>query len=119
MAADAPEILLNVSISGLSYDWLQWNSSWGNAPGETPESSTARAKMLASKGTKRGFGYVHKFDLELAEARELHLILRSLAMVGESLTSEEMGDDRSNYAAFRRDTDRLDVMIRAYEGAVR
>lgn len=107
-----------VRLAGATREWLAWNTSWGNHPNETPASKTAREKVLATPARRMGRGFQYRVEgLTLEEAESLESILDSIAGAGESMSTEERGDDAYNYRVIRKDADRirdlLDVLFPA------
>lgn len=105
--------MIEVKLTGLSLDWLTWNSSWGNLDSEPVEARSARLKIMAAPHRKVGRGIQVRVELELAEAQSLVGILDSIAGNMETWTTEERGTDGPAMRAMRWDVTRTAAAIKA------
>jgi hypothetical protein len=100
-------MIKGIKLAGATYDWLEFNTSWGDLDSETENAKSARRKVMAAHSRKVGKGRIYVVDLPDEEAESLWGILDSIAGAGESMSSEERGSDAYAYQVMRRDAERI------------
>jgi hypothetical protein len=113
MSEDIPVVhirqtrMVTIKLAGATWNWLRQNSSWGDMESDAQVEKDARRAVLAATGVKVGKGWVYTVALPDEQAASVWEILDSIAGAGESMTSQERGDDAYNYRVIRRDADRI------------